>query len=413
MKVLILVSKAVLGGHILSAFTVAKYLKKRGHKVFFAGGRGVLTEVITEELQFIDVPTPFYHGGRQSYFTWKSFGVIHRLREIIREYDFDIIHAFDARVYVHSCIAALLEKKPVTCTLCGGTDPLYNLPTARKIIVFSEEQRKKMLRQYRWKPDRVEVIRTRVDIEKILQDETPPYVQLPLDPDIPAIMMITSFDGTKSESVRQVMSALELLIEQDTIFQMVFIGGKGAFFEEMKEYGNKTNAKCQRNVLFFTGPVIDAYKLLKDATIVVGVGRTAFEGMAYGKPIIVVGANGFAGIVSEKTIEDIAFYNFSGRNQKNPSHPEDIAQALIRLISGSTYQKSIGRYGRKFVFEEIDVKGGLARIEEVYRANVEGNSASFRFLQWLSVVKIMVPIWRDNWWHTLGMPIKRMLGLAK
>ncbi len=246
-----------------------------------------------------------------------------------------------------------------------------------------------------------------------MQDETPPYVQLPLDPDIPAIMMITSFDGTKSESVRQVMSALELLIEQDTIFQMVFIGGKGAFFEEMKEYGDKTNAKCQRNVLFFTGPVIDAYKLLKDATIVVGVGRTAFEGMAYGKPIIVVGANGFAGIVSEKTIEDIAFYNFSGRNQKNPSHPEDIAQALIRLISGSTYQKSIGQYGRKFVFEEIDVKGGLARIEEVYRANVEGNSASFRFLQWLSVVKIMVPIWRDNWWHTLGMPIKRMLGLAK
>jgi glycosyltransferase involved in cell wall biosynthesis len=427
MKVLVLVSKAVLGGHILSAFTVAKYLEKNGHTVIFAGGRAEFTEVIEKELPFIDVPIPMYHGqednsddgeaffraGRQSYFTWKSLRVIPKLREIIKKYDFDLIHAFDSRAYIHGSIAALLEKKPITCTVCGGIDPHYNIPITRKIIVFSDEQRNKMIRQFRWKTERVEVIRTRVDIEKILHDNTAPPVSLSLDPEIPAIMMITSFDGTKDKSIRQVMSALELLVEQDVRFQMVFIGGKGLFWQEMKDCGEKINVRCRRKVFIFTGPVLDAYKLLKDAAIVLGVGRSAFEGMAYAKPTIVVGQTGFAGIVSEQTIEDIAFYNFSGRNQKNSCSPEDFGQALARLIADSAYQKTVGQCGRDFVCKEIDVKGGIARIEKVYKVNIDGNSASFRVFKSLSVIKIMIPIWRDNWWHTIGMPLKRMLGVVK
>jgi len=417
MKILVVVGKAVLGGHVISAFTVARHLKKRGHTVLFAGGRSKLSEVIEKELPFLDLEIPLFHGGldydhggREAYFTWKSFGIIPKLRKIIRDHNIDILHAFDARAYVHSCIAALLEKKPITCTLCGGVDPYYNIPAARKIIVFSEEQRNKMLRQYKWKYNRVEVIRTRVDIEKIMQKRSPLPVELTLDPDIPAIMMISSFDGTKEDSIRHVVHSLELLLNKEVKFQIVFIGGRGAFFEGMKELGDRINTRCRKKVFWFTGPVIDAYKLLQHASIVLGVGRSAFEGMAYGKPTIVVGANGFAGVVSEKNIEDIAYYNFSGRNQGSTNMPDQLASAITTLLSDANYQKKVGQFGRKFVFEEIDVRTGISRIESVYQVNMQGNTFFFRLYQWLTVFKIMLPIWRDNWWHTFGIPLKRILG---
>lgn len=410
MKVLILVSKAVLGGHILSAFTVAKYMQQRGHTVIFAGGHGKLTEKISAELPFVDVPIPFYHGRREAYFTWKSLGVIPRLRKVIREHDVDIIHAFDARGYIHSTLAALLEKKPVTCTLCGGIDPHYNLPRTSKIIVFSEEQRNKMVQQYRWKPERVEVIRTRVDIATIFKDVSPPPVELSLEPDTPVLMMISSFDGTKEDSILQVMEALELLVAEEIRFQMVFIGGRGSFFEAMKKRGGEINKRLGKTIFIFTGPVVDAYKLLRDATIVLGVGRSAFEGMAYAKPTVVVGATGFAGIVTPETVDDIAFYNFSGRNQQAIAPVDHLVQALKELLQDKRLAEEAGRFGCDFVAKEIDVRGGLDRIEEVYRVNLARNTRKLRILQWLSVCKIMVPIWRDNWWHTIGVPLKKMLG---
>jgi glycosyltransferase involved in cell wall biosynthesis len=410
MKVLILVSKAVLGGHILSAFTVAKRLQQRGHTIIFSGGEGKLTEMISAELPFIDVSIPLYHGRRESYFTWNSLGVIPRLREIIREHDVDIIHAFDARAYTHVTLAALLEKKPVTCTLCGGIDPHYNLPQTCKIIVFSEEQRNKMLQQYGWHRQQIEVIRNRVDISSIVNDPSPLPVPLSLEPKAPLLMMISSFDTSKKDSILRVMEALELLLAQHIYFQMVFIGGEGPFFEKMKKRGAEINHRHSKEIFIFTGPVVNAYKLLRDATIVLGVGRSAFEGMAYEKPTIVVGATGFAGIVSEQTVDDIAFYNFSGRNQKILAAADHLVQALTSLLSDKDQCKVVGRFGADYVAKEIDVRGGLERIEEVYRINMDGNTPGFRFRQLLSVCAIMVPIWRDNWWHTLGVPLKRMLG---
>lgn len=412
MKILFLVSQAVLGGHILSASTIARYMKKQGHEVCFAGGSGQLTRIIEQDMPFYQVPIPFFHGRLPCYFTLKSLPAVNRLRHLIQRHDFDLIHAFDARAYIHAHIAGLLENKPVTCTLCGGTDPQYNIPLTRKIMVFSEEQRDKMIHTYRWHRDRVDVLRTRLDIDTIINDTSPPNVALDLDPLVPSIMMISSFDGTKSGSIRQVMNVLSRLAEQQVPFQMVFIGGKGAFWEEMRQEGERLNAKLQKKTVHFTGPVLDAYRLLRQATIVLGVGRSAFEGMAYAKPTLVVGERGFAGAVCPEHIDRIAYYNFSGRNQQTPCSDETFAQAVKDLLQDEKARNDLGRFGHDFVVHEIDVKHGIDKIEEVYRAVLAENSSRFKARQCCSLCAIMLPIWRDNVWHTVGMPLKRLVGKA-
>jgi UDP-N-acetylglucosamine:LPS N-acetylglucosamine transferase len=416
MKILILVSSTVLGGHVLSAFTIARYMKDAGHTVVFAGGKGKIAEIIEKEISFIDVDIPMFHGTRPTYFTWKSLRSVGAICRIIKEHKIDIIHAFDARVYITACIASIIEKKPVTCTLCGGTDPAYNLPVTNKMMVFSEEQQAKMVQKFNWNPERVDVIRTRVEIDIHAADHheyADFFDKMQLDNNSTTIMMISSFDSTKQNSILNVIDAVQQLIENGENVQMVFIGGKGSFFEEVQERAALINIKFSKKIISLTGPVVNAYKLLKNASLVIGVGRSAFEGMIFNKPTIIVGENGFAGIVSKETVNDIAYYNFSGRNEKQNVSLEKLVQAIKRLIENEEYSNIIGKFGHDFVLNEIDVRKGIPKIEQVYKENIDGNTLWLRLVKMGSIVKIMVPIWRDNWWHTIGIPLKKILGMVK
>ena len=138
MKVLYVVFQAVLGGHVLSASTIARQMREQGVEPVFAGAEGALSEELRRQMPFEPVDIPLYHGSRQTYFTWRSLAAIGRLRDIVRDHRIDLIHAFDARSYLHSYPVGLLEGLPALCTLCGGIDPYYNLPQAPTIMVFSE-----------------------------------------------------------------------------------------------------------------------------------------------------------------------------------------------------------------------------------------------------------------------------------
>lgn len=414
MKILITISRAWLGGHVLSAFTTARYLHKAGHEVIFAGARDKMTPVIRQKFLFHEVEIPIHHGERESYFTWKSIRAVRMLRKIIKEENVDIVHAFDARSYVHAFPASLLERKPITCTACGGKDPYYNIPLARKICVFSDEQKAKLIDQYKWQSEAIEVIRNRVEVDQ----NKAPHADFPnffksveLNFKNPTLMMISSFG--KQASILYVFRAFEQLVRQGLNLQMVFIGGKGDFFLKMIARGEVLNQWANRRAVVFLGPIHGAYKLLQNATIVIGVGRSAFEGMMYEKPTIIVGENGCAGLVSEETIPDLAFYNFSGRNQKIKTHHEMLSHLIKQLLGNKLLCVSCGKAGKKFIENEIDVEKGIPRIERMYWHNMESYDARFHANQWYSFFKILIPIWRDNWWHTFGMPLKKMLGIIK
>jgi hypothetical protein len=100
--------------------------------------------------------------------------------------------------------------------------------------------------------------------------------------------------------------------------------------------------------------------------------------MIYGKPTIVVGQKGFAGIVSPESIQEIAYYNFSGRNQQTPCSPEILAENIGKLISNAELRHQLGAFGKKFILEEVDVKLGLPRIENVYQKNIQGRTFSVK-----------------------------------
>jgi glycosyltransferase involved in cell wall biosynthesis len=415
--VLYVVFKCFVGGHVLSAFTVANRIKDNEFSVIFSGAYGEMVDDIKKCMPFESVEIPIFYKDRQSYFGTNSIAAIVNIRKIIKKYHVNLIHAFDARSYMHAYPAGLIESVPTVCTLCGGIDPYYNLPISPIIMVFSEEQREKMINQYRWPEFNVQVVRTRIDLVlmhdkcNFFSDEEADYYGISLN--LPKLMMISSFDNTKILSIHRLLDVVEILFKQGVLFQLVLIGGKGELFLQAQQRGKSICAQYGANLIKFTGPINQAFRLLQRADIVLGVGRSAFEGMAYGKPTLIIGENGFAGAVCEKMIDKIAWYNFSGRNQTTDDSGSLLETEIIKLLGDVDYRRQLGEFGKNFVFREIDVAHGVDRIINIYRQITSDYKPSHRWSQGLSFVKCLLPILRDNSLHSTKVRLKPLVQIVK
>lgn len=405
MNVLYIVFRVLLGGHVISAFTIAKGMRSKGINPIFAGGNGDMVESIKNVMPWEEVDIPLYHGDRQTYFTWNSFAAIAQIRKIVKNHKVDMIHAFDSRSYIHAYVSGMLENIPVLCTLCGGQDPYYNLPISSDLIVFSEEQKSRMVNVYNWPTDNVKVIRTRIDTREILNEQFTYNdflrMHIGFSEKIKRITLISSFDSSKVKSILIILESVEKLFSEGHHFQLIFIGGKGDFYNVVKSKSEKICRNYGKYRIIFLGQIPRAYRLLKFSDIVIGSGRSAFEGMFFQKPTIVVGVNGFAGIVSPDNIEEISWYNFSGRNKTISAHPDELNSAIISLLNNENLCKKYGLFGKDFVTNEIDITAGIERISSVYNNVLSSKDNISIIFKLSSLFFCLLPVIRDNLWHSI------------
>jgi hypothetical protein len=180
---------------------------------------------------------------------------------------------------------------------------------------------------------------------------------------------------------------------------LIIIGGRGDFFVAAREMGEGINKECGRDAVMYTGTVPNAYRFLQASKITIGVGRSAFEGMAYKKPTLVVGEKGYAGTVNEGNIAEISYYNFSGRNNKTAIPPVELAKEIRRLLIDPKYYESVQHFGEDFLRENIDIKAGIDKIEEVYGINALYARKSLRVYRTINMMKILFLILVDNYYN--------------
>ena len=239
MKILIVVCRVTLGGHVISAHTTARELQKRGHSVAFAGGNGSYIHEIKKEFPLYQVEIPILHYKRFTYFRWSSISAALRLCEITKENNFEMIHAFDARSYLVACICSLFNNIPITGTLCGGTDPCYNLPQNNKLIVFSEEQKQKMIGKFGWQEHNVTVIRNRINTAQFNDNNITEDVfnKYKINPQDRNIMMISTFTVAKVMGLRYVMSAIEAVLQKYHNVNMMLSVARVSFLRRSRGLG--------------------------------------------------------------------------------------------------------------------------------------------------------------------------------
>ena len=396
MKILVMIGRAGLGGHVLSTITMAKALQKK-QEIVFGAGKGVLSaEIEKQGIKYVELPF-FLSAFNQeyAYFSFFSWITIKKVIEVVKKEGIEIIHAFDAPASFVANFVAIFTGIPVITTICGGPGPVYSLPKFQKLIVFSKEYKEVMINKFSWDEKDVVIIKNRINFKEEIKDNVGLCCDFPFTSQHKKIIMITRISGGKIRAIEYVFKATERLLSLRSDVDLILIGD-GQSYEKISRLAKEINNKMGREGIFLTGAVINANSLLRYGDIVIGVGRSAFEGMFWSKPTIIVGENGFAGVIEEETVEELEYYNFSGRNVEMSGDCKKLENVIWKILEDEQYALKVGGFGREYLEQELDVVQGVEKIEKLYEDMLyKGQIAlgirikSFAFLIW-NVSKMLI-----------------------
>lgn len=376
MNLLFVDVKASLGGHTRTATTVARAFAERGHEVSFAVS-DVGNNHVVETAGFRR------HEVKRSW-TGHFPGLVPLIHRLHAERPLDVVHSFEWRGVAEALSAAKALNIPCFQTICGGAGP-NGAPLCRSLISLSREVKDRVLSVSDFQDDDVAVIPARIDIRGLERGAE--------HPDRPALAAFRAKyrlpDGGRvlMRIVRHAPEYEASLIAGADAALRLYRAGVDVRFVHIG-FVAPAGAECHRRVTRHFAAVnaqagaeiavsaqdeaLTALRYLPLADVVLGSGRTAFEGMLYGKPVVITGINGFAGRVDPGTVGEIAYYNFSGRNVRTPkdhaASVHELAAATAELLTDRAAYDEIAAFGKTYVRENLDVRVAVDKYEARYRA---------------------------------------------
>jgi glycosyltransferase involved in cell wall biosynthesis len=354
-----------LGGAPNTSITLARGLKDLGHNVYFLTRSVGMYEKRLRDAGITVIDAPY---GRFPPYMYHLNMKAHRiLSRALDKYDIDIVHSFHPQSYILSLYSAPKRNIPVFLTAVWYLDdfPLPRYPA--RVLFVAEEFRDRAERWFGGRAGSVEIMPNRIDLgmfhpaidSKVFSEEK----------GLPAggwkIAFMSRIDRWKIGSLRNAVAAVKILAERGREVTLA-IAGDGDMKGEIESLAREINDQAGRQVVVLLGPVIRTPEFLSWADVVFGIGRCAWEGMACGKPTVVVGENGFAGVADPSTVENLAYWNFAGRNRKDPAEPSLLADAVEGIMTDRTVYGDLSAFAREYVLERYDYRVGAKRLEELY-----------------------------------------------
>lgn len=371
MKIAVVDFNAGYAGHTRTALSTACVLYERGHEVQLVsrmgGGRGLLQES--------GLPLHLVAKSR-----WGQFSDVGRVLDAIGP--LDVVHVFSEEGVAETVAACKQRGIPCFQTICGGTAPTEVLPMG-SIISLSEEVHHGILERVAIPGGKVHVLPARVDtaalLERFSNSDQEQYATLRsrygISPVTRIVLRIARLSPAYERSVLEGARAVARLAAEGCDVAFVYLG----YFQQdmaarrVRALFDELNAKVGRCVAVWAfDEAMTASAYVPMADIVIGTGRSAFEAMLAERPVVLVGRRGFAGVVEPSTIEKIAWYNFSGRNQREEqteaASVAAVAGSVRALLTSQDRSRRLGAFGKAYVLEHLDVRLAAPVLEEIYRA---------------------------------------------
>ena len=374
MKILFVDMLADLGGHTRTATTVAQALRKRGHQLSFA---------VTENSRPDVIEAAHFEIHRVQAGWAGQYPALERLIYHLREQgEIDVVHAFDKRGVPEAARAAKKLGIPIFYTICGGTAPQEVLEM-KSVISLSHEVKQGLVERTSLGENDIEVLAARLNFKALLtqveRDNSEKYRRFrekySVAPSSKIVLRIARLSADYKEGLLQSADAVAQLHREghDVCFMhigFVPLSGKQDFDHVQAHFTDINRAAGRTLAVTAQEEAPRAPDYLGMTDIVVGVGRSAFEGMLFAKPTVIVGKTGFAGLVGDEDIEQLAFYNFSGRHRALSPYDVSVAEltdTLRKLLEDRALYERVGALGRTYVLENLDADVAAKRYEALYQ----------------------------------------------
>lgn len=298
-----------------------------------------------------------------------DIGLFHRLRKLLKHHHTKVIHAHCEASAFYGGIAAKLLRLRTLCTI-HRSEPAYYLPSMKNkvfyccvdhFIAISHERRQRMIQQLGIAPENISIIHWGIDTKKIAAE---PHTQK----DIQALREQYEISGPLLFSLGHLGS---IKGHDDSIAAMVSIKKQ---FPEAKLFiaGDGSNEDYER-----LHSLIDALQLSKSVTLLGQIGKPELWLWACDVFLLPSREEGFglvfieAGYCSKATvttrvggIPDIVIDGETGLLCA-PSHPDQLADNILKLLKHPGLAKKMGQNARKRVQTGFDLNQQLHKLESL------------------------------------------------
>lgn len=359
MRVLVHPHASEIGGSQLNAVDLAAATRDLGHEVMVICEDGPLVDrVLAHGLERIRML-----AGRRR----PSPAAAQRLRRVVVSRGVDVVHAYEWPPVFDALWPRTRSSTAVVGTVMSmSVVPFY--PRTIPLLVGTEQIRQAALAAGH---RRVALLEPPVDttVDHPGVEANGFRSECGLADGIPLVAMVCRLvPELKLEGLLATCDAVGELAAGGTPVQLVIAGG-GRSRSEVEDHARRANAAAGFHAVVLTGQLDDPRRVYAAADIVVGMGGSALRGMAFGKPLVVVGEEGFSDLLTPETAPRFlqeGWYGI-GPGSLGAGVPA-LRESLRRLLVQPELRLELGGFGRDLVVSRFSMDRAARILVEEYEA---------------------------------------------
>ncbi|HLN65166.1 MAG TPA: glycosyltransferase family 4 protein [Symbiobacteriaceae bacterium] len=356
-----------LGGAETHTISLARELKRRGHEVIVASAGGRMVSMLNGTgIPHIQIPM----DSRSPVVLFRAY---RRLRSLLAEANVGLVHAHARIPAWLTSLAVASRPTPFVTTYHGvynaGFPWKFLTRFGERTIAVSDDVQQHLVGRLGCPPGQIRVIpngfdtnlfRPGLDIAPLLQEFGAEAVG-------PHVVHASRLSDHFADAAVALLNAMPL-IDAQVPGARLWILGDGNRADEVRRLTAETNRRLGRQAAVATGARLDVPAFFNLADCVVAVARTAIEGMACGRPLVVAGEGGYRGILTPDKLTDWAQANFTAREGGRQLDTAEIAADVVRLIrpEAAGLRRELGEAGRQYVIDHYSIEAITTEILNVY-----------------------------------------------
>lgn len=363
MRILIYPHDLGLGGSQLNAIELGSAVQALGHDVVLFGQPGALVRHATElGLDYVEAPLP---GKRP------SPRVVRALAKTVRERRIEVLHGYEWPPVLECLAAARLVPGTTAVSTVMSMAVAPFIPYTMPLVVGTEQ-----IRQVETAAGRRRVALMEPPVDTSVNSVATVSAATVgggtfrshwgLGDDALAVVCVTRLaQELKLEGILAAMESVRALSREWPV--RLIIAGSGPAAEIVHHHARRINDDAGRRLVILTGELADPRPAYAAADVVLGMGGSALRGLAFGKPLVVQGEQGFWELLTPETLPTFLWQGWYGSGPGTTGEGIPALTAILaRLFDDPDLRRALGSLGRNVVEDRFSLSGAAERQVELY-----------------------------------------------